>query len=526
MTQRIEPLPPALADLARSMLEETLPGEEFARRAAEPMSADDRADIESLIAWFTHRYPTAAERLRYARNRSRHSMRALGQGPTKVVDVPNFVTRRLPKLSEVSGVVESGPLAGATIRLRAEPGDFDLELTREQYTLDVLGLAEADLPFLAGGRRFKVEKVLFSSRTGRQAEGGGVSVSMSAADDRSAQPRRFLHQINLSRDLKGVVFPASIEDAGGGFWARRYLPLPADVVPLDIYCLPAVGSGTAPTLIIESTSDFQSRDDFERYADAAWSLFSYFTGEASSGAFCNVGLDSAGNVADARWADGRVGQTHNYGVIPVGYTAWQRARRALDWKDESPPLNGPTFARCLAELIKHDDLRFTLFYLLTAPSAPLEMRGALLSVALESATKFVKAPQILPTDAWDLLRKELLHTVNRSGANDGSLDLIRDRISSLNSPSNEAKLFAPYDHLGISLTEGERSAIKTRNHYLHSGKIGRDPDQANWRELVRHEMCLYTAINKLVLKRLGYEGLVYDWGAGESPDGGAGFTSI
>ena len=35
-----------------------------------PMSDEERAEILSLIAWFTRRYPTPAERLAYARRAS------------------------------------------------------------------------------------------------------------------------------------------------------------------------------------------------------------------------------------------------------------------------------------------------------------------------------------------------------------------------------------------------------------------------------------------------------------------------
>jgi hypothetical protein len=40
---------------------------EFARRAAAPLTPEEIAETRELVAWFTRRYPTGAERLAYAR---------------------------------------------------------------------------------------------------------------------------------------------------------------------------------------------------------------------------------------------------------------------------------------------------------------------------------------------------------------------------------------------------------------------------------------------------------------------------
>ncbi|HEX2678893.1 MAG TPA: hypothetical protein VHM19_19715 [Polyangiales bacterium] len=60
---------PDLATLAkiRELTERVLSREEYEALAAIPIGDEERAERLALIAWFTRRYPTPAERLAYAR---------------------------------------------------------------------------------------------------------------------------------------------------------------------------------------------------------------------------------------------------------------------------------------------------------------------------------------------------------------------------------------------------------------------------------------------------------------------------
>lgn len=58
-------LAPALAALA----EEPVTLEVYARRFAEPPSADEVAETMELVRWFLRRYPTAKERFAYVRRK-------------------------------------------------------------------------------------------------------------------------------------------------------------------------------------------------------------------------------------------------------------------------------------------------------------------------------------------------------------------------------------------------------------------------------------------------------------------------
>jgi hypothetical protein len=58
---------PALVAALRAEADRALSREEFMARTTAPMSDREREDTLSLIAWFMRRYPTARERLAYAR---------------------------------------------------------------------------------------------------------------------------------------------------------------------------------------------------------------------------------------------------------------------------------------------------------------------------------------------------------------------------------------------------------------------------------------------------------------------------
>ncbi len=54
-----------------TQVETPLEPEEFNRRVSAPITAEERAEISELIAWFTKRYPTVKQRLAYARRKFR-----------------------------------------------------------------------------------------------------------------------------------------------------------------------------------------------------------------------------------------------------------------------------------------------------------------------------------------------------------------------------------------------------------------------------------------------------------------------
>lgn len=60
-------LTPADVALVKRWAERTLSREDFQAYVAAPLSDHEREEQDGLLAWFAGRYPTPADRLRYAR---------------------------------------------------------------------------------------------------------------------------------------------------------------------------------------------------------------------------------------------------------------------------------------------------------------------------------------------------------------------------------------------------------------------------------------------------------------------------
>ena len=67
MSRPIEPATNATRARLKALAEEPLALEEWRRRATIPLTDDEREHTLDLVRWFRRRYPTAADRLAYAR---------------------------------------------------------------------------------------------------------------------------------------------------------------------------------------------------------------------------------------------------------------------------------------------------------------------------------------------------------------------------------------------------------------------------------------------------------------------------
>jgi hypothetical protein len=159
------------------------------------------------------------------------------------------------------------------------------------------------------------------------------------------------------------------------------------------------------------------------------------------------------------------------------------------------------------------------------------MRGVFLSVALESLTSHLvkvyglKAEGPLCAASWkafhEALQARFLETATQEEWTDAQKRIIGGRIDGLNQPTNADKLAVPFRRMEVPVTADEAESINDRNRLLHAGRL-LDPDVLAsdpnaWRKPYTTEMRIYTAVNKLLLAYLGYEGPLIDWG--ETPIG-------
>lgn len=166
---------------------------------------------------------------------------------------------------------------------------------------------------------------------------------------------------------------------------------------------------------------------------------------------------------------------------------------------------------------------------LDSADAPIEMRGTFLSVALESLTDYyeksgkLESCKLLSRESWEPLRDLLLKSISIDSDSfsltSDQKRILKERVLNINGPTNAEKLTKPFDISGISLTKEELDAIKQRNVFLHGRRILSqqilEEDRSAWQSPYKIEMLLYTAVNKLLLKTIGYSGPILDWGRRE-----------
>ncbi len=75
--RKLEPATPAQRALLKALAETPLSPERFRAALAVPIGREEMEEARSLIRWFRRRYPTAGERLAYARRAYRRWTRAL-----------------------------------------------------------------------------------------------------------------------------------------------------------------------------------------------------------------------------------------------------------------------------------------------------------------------------------------------------------------------------------------------------------------------------------------------------------------
>ena len=69
------PPPPEVLEEIRALADRPLTREEFEAYVNAPMGNEEREEILALVAWFTRRYPTVAERFAYVREAYRRQTR-------------------------------------------------------------------------------------------------------------------------------------------------------------------------------------------------------------------------------------------------------------------------------------------------------------------------------------------------------------------------------------------------------------------------------------------------------------------
>jgi hypothetical protein len=292
--------------------------------------------------------------------------------------------------------------------------------------------------------------------------------------DNKYTTKNLVHR-NITRLKKGFFsgaeFPDTVIDLETEGKHKGLLPLTLSNSAIDVFHFQ---DRNHSYFAIETLQSGLSHDDFYVTTRAVRFLLSYLTGKPIFGDICEVIATESGIVNELQMYPAINGNLPDdfFPPIPLEKRVRESANGAHPEFKDVEPLEPAIVSRCLENILKQPELLVSIQYLIEFSKVILELRGVLLTVAMGNLI-------------------------------DGARD--------------ESDILKPFNDLGINLTDEEAEAVKQGEAQLQTGRFlspgDLDQDSKKREETFKGEMTLYTAINKLLLKKLGYSGLIIDWGA-------------
>lgn len=448
----------------------------------------------------------------------------------RTIDITQLLAD-VPDLEQLPGVCRDGVFAGAPFEV-AWDGTWRTTHRRGPFGLTLDDVSRDDIIVdTAQGVLTLRRPLATNSNSSGQVSGVAISSSLRVAGTEGAPTALFRTYVCTPDLTSKVCFPEGYVDPTLRFQATARLPLVLGTTAIDVLFI-----ARGPFLIVEAPAEPGVADAAARFREVSGAIrmvLSYLLGIRFDRRNCDVHLDAAGRVTQVDWFAGRSGSEDTiYRPIPVSWSEWVAASRALELQVRGGPLVPSIVSAMVQTFLAEPGLAAPIEYLLRFHEVPVEMRGAFLSVALESLTDQLQKkglfefPKPLPDEQWTSFLKAAQGLVDsQTDWPKDQREVVLSRLRNLNSPTNAAKLTVPFEALGVKLSEDERKAIDKRNRLLHQGRL-LSPDYVRenrqaWKEAYAIEMRIYTAVNKLLLVHMGYRGAFIDWGAGtvgEAPD--------
>lgn len=138
-------------------------------------------------------------------------------------------------------------------------------------------------------------------------------------------------------------------------------------------------------------------------------------------------------------------------------------------------------------------------------------RGAIYSIAIETIANVVfemHEEKLLPVVDKALaksIRESLSKTIEefKDSLGEEQLAILKNKIASINQPTNRNRLLKPFEIMGLTLSEDDVKLLEHRNDFLHGKYLGDDEF-----EVERVSFEFHHLIGCLILKMLGYKGFV------------------
>ncbi|WP_116787812.1 hypothetical protein [Flavobacterium psychrotrophum] len=278
----------------------------------------------------------------------------------------------------------------------------------------------------------------------------------------------------------------------------------------------------------------ESRLDFEDFCDKTFALknaMGYLMGKMEGNfgfyfAYSNRKMDA---FKAFRFQAFRKSLHTIYSPVNSNPAAYIRKRHSLVDKLIKAKTLRPVSANELSVLTNklYSSGEFTSVIMLMMESAKaslLFMPGGY-AIALETISPLITdglKKDLKPIPSKPLGKKVRLALLNaltefKTEITDEGYQTLEGRISYLNQPTNKAKLHAPFEALGITLSPEDLKILNTRNDFLH-GRVpdlsllgDKRTDDTKTREMFYSAIRLYTLLNHLIMKWIGFDNYIVNY---------------
>jgi len=207
---------------------------------------------------------------------------------------------------------------------------------------------------------------------------------------------------------------------------------------------------------------------------------------------------------------------------PFGYIQERRIAEIYYKKKLLRPMLITEFSRLCQQLFDSKEFTGVVILILEASVASLLFMPSGYAVALETMADLVIGKQkvdrslIEDKDVRERIISNCKTVIENESIflNEENKRILIEKLKSLNQGTNASRLRAPFDILDISLSDNDLVIINTRNDFLHGRvpdilKVGIDrPESRKGKDMYYASVRLYTLLNRLILKWIGYENYI------------------
>lgn len=447
----------------------------------------------------------------------------------------DHVVSKIVNLSKVDGKLKNTHLRGEKIVLDWG-GDWVID-PKKMYMIEELP-KRVTLEIDSSVGQFLIENAFWTSSNPIEGTGNCLRyISTFKPQDEivyrclvSIDTNDFLMRVHLPSRAKCNSTNSIVSFIGLKYWSKN----------VDVYV-----AANNNYLVFESTDIFKDIKEFYEFINVTRMFLSFFWGyPLDTNSVLTRSNKGNGDVLEAVWYNGvRFPIEMPYSAVPTTSFYWKEAENDLKVTYSHNVNDSAILSKCLDSIYRDKNLTATMEYLRISNVQPVHARGVTVSVALENlchiiskdkSIKLGRTKKPLEKDLWSKwirpamidvldkcfkksLVKKLLNLISEQGWEEEAYKVIKARIEGFNNPTNFRKLIKPFEYFNITLSESDQDAIHKRNKFLHEGPLTDFDDDSldddNWKVTYYIELTIYTLVCHLLLKYIGYSGIMFDWGS-------------